>query len=92
MFRVPRVNVIESDEGLSVEVHDRTGLLYTEGLRSIRIDSEVLNANTIAVFKDSIRAWNPPYDNETIDDNKRERIIDNIRRAFNFERKSIEVE
>jgi hypothetical protein len=42
MFTIPRNNVIESDEGFSVEVLGRTGLLYTEGARSLQIDSEIL--------------------------------------------------
>jgi hypothetical protein len=83
MFRVPRVNVIESDEGFSVEVLGRTGLLYKEGPKSMNIDSEVLaSPGGIAVIKKSIRAWDPPYENEIIDDIKRKTIIENIRRAF----------
>jgi hypothetical protein len=92
MFKVPRVNVIESDEGFSVEILGRTGLLYTEGVRSIRIDSEVANATTIAVIKDSIQTWNPPHENEVIDNKKRDSIIDNIRRAFHSQLKSIEID
>ena len=92
MFKVPRVNVIESDEGFSVEILGRTGLLYTEGVRSMRIDSEIANATTIAVIKDSIQTWNPPHENEVIDKNKRDSIIENIRRAFYFQLKSIEVD
>ena len=34
MFKIARTNVIESDAGFSVEVLGRTGLLYTEGLKS----------------------------------------------------------
>jgi hypothetical protein len=84
MFKIPRVNVIESDEGFSVEVLGRTGLLYIEGEKSIKIDSEVLRSSEIAVVKESIQKWNPPYDAEIIDDDKREAIIENIRNAFNF--------
>jgi hypothetical protein len=63
MFKIPRVNVIESDEGFSIEVLGRTGLLYTEGLKSMHIDSEILaSPGGIAMLKNSIRAWNPPYE------------------------------
>jgi hypothetical protein len=83
MFKIPRVNVIESDEGFSIEVLGRTGLLYTEGLKSMHIDSEILaSPGGIAMLKNSIRAWNPPYENESVDDIKRKTIIDNLRRAF----------
>lgn len=92
MFKVPRVNVIESDEGFSIEFLGRTGLLYTEGERNIRIDSEVANATTIAVIKDSIRTWSSPHENEVIDDNKRDSIIENIRQALLSQLKNIEVD
>jgi hypothetical protein len=91
MFKIPRVNVIESDEGFSVEVLGRTGLLYKEGNKSIRIDSEILNQDEIAVIQESIRTWGPPYSQETIDDNKRDLIMENIRRAFAFENTKIEI-
>jgi hypothetical protein len=84
VFKIPRVNVIESEEGFSVEVLGRTGLLYTEQLRSMWIDSEVLATANIAVFTESIRRWNPPYEREPINEDQRDTIIDNIRRAFNW--------
>jgi len=92
MYKIPRVNVIESDEGFSVEVLGRTGILYTEGVRSIRIDSEVANATTIAIIKDSIQTWNPPHENETVDNNRRDLIIENIRQAFHSQLKTIEID
>ena len=92
MFKEPRVNVIESDEGFSVEVLGRTGLLYTDGSKSIHIDSEVLNARAIAIIEKSIRAWNPPNENETIEDNKLNEIIANIKRAFDFKNVQIYVD
>lgn len=84
MFSIPRVNVIESDEGFSVEVLGRTGLRYTEGERTLFVDSEVLmGPSGLAVFSDSISRWESPEDQEISDEEKR-RILDNIRRAFRF--------
>jgi hypothetical protein len=92
MFRIPRVNVIESDEGFAVEVLKWTQLLYSEGNKSLRIDSEVLaRPSGIMIIKKSIRAWEPPHADEPIDENKREAIIDNIRRAFLWKGELIEV-
>ena len=91
MFTRPRVNVIESDEGYSVEVLGRTGLLYTEGNKSLWIDSEILDQKAIAVVKDSITTWKSPHEGETIDDNKRDQIMENIRHAFEFDNTSIDV-
>ena len=91
MFTEPRVNVITSSEGYSVEVLGRTGLMYSEGKKSMRIDSEVLNQDEIAVVKSSIMAWSSPHEAEAIDDNKRDTIIENIRRAFVFNHKKIDI-
>lgn len=92
MFRIPKVNVIECDEGFSIEVLGRTGLRYTEGDRSIYVDSEVLNSTSIAIVMHSIATWDPPYEKESIDDGKRDSIIKNIRRAFQSQKKNIEVD
>jgi hypothetical protein len=43
-FSEPEPNVIESSTGFSVRVLGRTGMRYTEGERSVWIDSEVLAA------------------------------------------------
>jgi len=86
MFVIPRVNVIQSDEGFSVEVLGRTGLLYTEGSKSLDIDSEVLaGPSGLGIYRNSIKSWNPPHNNEPIDESKRDAIVENIRRAFRFQ-------
>ncbi len=57
-FSEPELNVIESSTGFSVRVLGRTGMQYTEGERSVWIDSEVLaTPRAIAMFKETIRAW-----------------------------------
>jgi hypothetical protein len=92
MFRKPNPNVIESDEGFSVEVLGRTGLLYKEGLKSMHIDSEIsASPGGILISKSSIQKWKPPDENDTIDDIKQDIIIDNIRRAFRFDEEWITV-
>ena len=92
MFKIPRVNVIQSDEGFSVEVLGRVGVLYTEGSKSIHINSEVLNSPAgLVIVKGSIKNWDPPYDIEKIDESKRDLIVENIRRAFHFRGFEIEI-
>ena len=86
MFVIPRVNVIQSDEGFSVEILDLTRLVYTEGSKSLDIDSEVLAGPAgLAIYKDSIQSWNPPHGGDTIDEAERDAIVENIRRAFRFQ-------
>ena len=92
MFTKPRTNVIESDEGFSVEVLGRAGLLYIEGTKKLEVDSEVLaGPSGIVIYQNSIKSWGPPHNNELIDENKRNRIVDNIRRAFRFQGFEIQV-
>ena len=92
MFSSSRPNLYESDEGFSVEVLGRTGLLYKEGSKSMFIDSEILmGPSGLAVLKDSITAWKAPDEHETIDADKRAKIVDNIRRAFKWQGFDVEI-
>jgi hypothetical protein len=92
MFFVPRVNVIESDEGFSVEVLGRTGVRYTEGAKTVFVDSEVLAvaSSGLVIYPSSIKQWDAPFSCD-IDDVTREAIVENIRRAFSFRGLEIEV-
>lgn len=84
-FFEPRANVIQSDEGFSVEVLGRTGMRYSECGKTAFIDSEVLaEPDAIVAYKNSIKHWEPPHESEAIDANDRERILRNIKRAFEF--------
>jgi hypothetical protein len=85
MFSIPRVNVIESDEGFSVEVLGRTGLRYREGEKVMHIESEVLaGPSALEVDSSSIRNWEAPYSHEMVDETAKSRIVENIRAAFRF--------
>ena len=82
-FSEPEPNVIESTTGFSVKVLGRTGMRYTEGRRSVWIDSEVLaKPGAIALYQDSIKAWENPDSSAPVNDADRGRIVKNIERAF----------
>jgi hypothetical protein len=92
MFKIPRENVIESDEGFSVEVLGRTGVLYSEGEKTIRIDSEVLAGPAgLVIYTDSIVRWASPHENEPLEETKRQVVVENIRKAFRFRGLEIQV-
>jgi hypothetical protein len=81
-FSEPAPNVIESSTGFAVRVLGRTGLRYTEGARSVWIDSEVLaQPGAIAMSKDSIRTWEGP-EHGAVSATERDQIVGNIKRAF----------
>jgi len=85
MFSAPSVNLIVSDEGFSVEILGRTGLLYREGTKVVRVDSEVqMGPSGMLVIGPSIRRWESPDGDQSIDDTTRDRILENIRAAFRF--------
>lgn len=85
MFSIPRVNVVESDAGFSVEVLGRTGIQYCENGRSMKIDSEVLMGTVaMAIYSYSFSSWLPPHQTEPVDDATKARIAENLRAAFRF--------
>ena len=81
-FSSPRANVVEGDNGVSVEVLGRTGIRYSEGERSCFVDSEVLATPAIAVWPSGIRRWDPPHADDPLTDDDRRRILQNIADAF----------
>ncbi|MCD4754141.1 MAG: hypothetical protein K8R40_13810 [Anaerolineaceae bacterium] len=92
MFKIPSINVIESDEGFSVEVIDRSEVLYTEGCQKFSISAEMIaGPSGLVLYKNSIESWDSSPDNRVIDKEKRNIIIDNIRRAFRFRGIEIQV-
>jgi hypothetical protein len=88
MFKIPRVNVIESDDGFSIEVLGMTGLKYTQNGKSLRINSEILRGHPdIMIDTKSLVKWET---GEIIDVQLKKQIVDNLNRAFKF--RGIEVD
>jgi hypothetical protein len=82
VFSQPSGNVIESTGGFTVEVLGQVGIRYSEGSRSVRMDSEVMTApKTIVLSKGSIRFWEGDVPGR-VSDADRERIAANCKRAF----------
>lgn len=91
-FATPRANLITSSAGFEVEVTGRTGIRYSEADRTVLVDSEILAPpGTMALYRGSIRAWQPPHASEEITDSERTRIVENIRRAFVFKGHDLQI-
>jgi hypothetical protein len=45
----------------------------------------------VAIWRETIRKWQPPHDVEPLDDGKREAILENIRQALRFQGDEIKV-
>jgi len=83
-FSEPEVNVVQHTSGFSVKVLGRTGILYREHDRSMKVDSEVLAARGIALYTKSIRAWDPPYQDIPVTADDKSRIVSNIVSAIGY--------
>ena len=85
MFNIPRQNVVESDEGFSVEILGPTGLRYSESGRTIILYSESLAGPSGIILYTQTGSFDelvPP---------EKERIINNVRAAFKFRGFDIQV-
>ncbi|MCY2958978.1 MAG: hypothetical protein NTY35_02345 [Planctomycetota bacterium] len=81
----PEKNLFVSDAGFSVEVLGRTGMLYREGERVMKVGSEAGPPGMgMSIWATTIKAWRPPFDTEPISAEKREEIIRNIGEAIAF--------
>lgn len=80
MFFRPKVNTIASDEGFSIEVLGLTGLRYTQGNKTLFVDSELMaKPNKIMIVLSRIKQTDS---GEVIDEKMKQKIADNIIRAF----------
>ena len=81
-FWSPRTNVVEGNNGVTVEVLGRTGIRYSERGRSCFVDSEVLSSPAIVVWPSGIHRWDQPHEDDALTDDDRRRILKNISEAF----------
>ena len=90
--RMGRV-ITEVDEGFLVRILERTGIAYSEGNRTVHVESDILFSGPFryVVYEDSIKKWDFPHSNESIVEETRKRIINNIRRAFAWQGLAIAV-
>jgi hypothetical protein len=68
----------------------RSGLLYKEGEKTITVDSELLSESLgIAIFTNSIKSWDPPFNEEALSEEERSRIIDNIKKDLERQKRKV---
>jgi hypothetical protein len=64
--------------------------------KRIRIDGELLvheeGLPDYVIYRDSIERWQPPHENEVLDETERERIIEILRTEMGKKSMTIEVE
>jgi hypothetical protein len=85
-------NVVSSDEGFSVELLMPPAIRYTEADRSLVIHSEFLMGDVgLAIYLSTVRHWDPPGDEEAIGNAAKVQIGENIRRAFEFTGRAVDI-
>ena len=68
----------------------RSGLTYKEGDKTITVDSELLSESLgIAIFIDSIKSWDAPYNEEALSDEDRSCIIENIKKDLEKQKRKV---
>jgi hypothetical protein len=92
MFSSPRANLIECDEGFSVQGTGLSSLLYPEGDRAIKVETELLMGRGVAVYHRRMTRWESPHENEPVTDADRKRIAKNVQRALEFKGRDARLE
>ena len=82
MFKKTWPNGVKSDSGVSIRRTDRFELEYKEHERTLVV--EVEPGDGLAVYTSTIKQWKPPHDSETISQEDKHRIINNIKAAMDF--------
>jgi hypothetical protein len=93
-FSYPRPNLIVSSDGFSVEVRGRNTVLYAETDKTIEVFAEqvVIDEPTIIVRRADIRVWQARGREIAVSESERERVLANIRGAFDWKGWKLAVE
>jgi hypothetical protein len=92
MFKKKWPRRIVSDSGFELQVKSRGSLLYIEGNKTLEINSEYLaHSLGIVIYKKYIKNWEKPYEKESITEEKREEIINNVKEALAFKKIDTEI-
>jgi hypothetical protein len=85
-FSYPRPNLVVSRNGYSVEVRLPNTILYEEGERRMAIFAEALATTEpkIAIRRKDVNHWDSADEETAVSDRDRDRILQNIQRAFGF--------
>ncbi|RPI75903.1 MAG: hypothetical protein EHM45_14265 [Desulfobacteraceae bacterium] len=81
------------DKEFEVQIVGRGSIIYKEGEKKLNVASEWLEStHHYWIISDSIRKWEPPFDNELVDYNKKVQIIENIKKALSHINASVDID
>ncbi|UCH40810.1 MAG: hypothetical protein JSU67_03700 [Gammaproteobacteria bacterium] len=76
-----------------VKLRGRSGVVYEEGGKTVQIEAEMLAGEIdMVIYFDSISSWQPPYENEAIPLDEKNRIKENVTVALKEKGLAIEWE
>jgi len=86
-------NRVKSDTGFVVKIRAYQGFVeYREGRKVARVPVEpVMGRPLVHVYKGTEVKWSPPYSDETISEDKRRAILENIVEAMRFRKYAVEL-
>jgi len=88
MFKKLGQNSVQSREGFVLSVISRNQLKYEEGDKIMMIDREAgVDRNNqwyTAIYTSNITRWQPPYDNESITEEKKQQIVQRVCAVLDF--------
>ena len=62
-----------------VSIKGRSSVIYAEGQREARIETEMLTGPTdLVIYFEQFRSWQPPFQNDVLSERDRQRIKSNI--------------
>jgi hypothetical protein len=74
-------NIIESDEGFSIETQGTNVIIYKDSGKSLKLYREFMAGTTDILIAGEMDKW---ITGEAIDKSARDRVLDNVKRAFAF--------
>jgi hypothetical protein len=87
-----RKNIVISHDGYMVEIVGARGLRYSEGRRTIEVDSEAWGGERgMTIFAHSVRSWTDAEGATAVSGPDVERVVRNIVAALSFDGYSAEV-
>ena len=86
-------NRVKSDTGFIVKIRPFEGYAeYREGNRSaIVVVQPVIGQALVHIYKDTVIKWHSPYHTETISEEKRKEILENVAAAMRFRKFPVEM-
>jgi hypothetical protein len=94
MFSEPRINVIQSDEGYSIEFHGIDGLEYSEGEASVFMYAGSFSKNgtsTLSISRHTIKFWSSRKGSRPVTEEERAKILERISAACKWKDMEVEI-